>query len=59
MLKTHQETGADAAIATVPVTAEHARVFGILRFDETSNVVGVLEKPQTKEELDLVRTDPA
>lgn len=59
MLKTHQDSGADATIATVPVTAEQARAFGILRFDETGRVVGFLEKPQTKAELDLVRTDPA
>jgi len=30
-----------------------------MRLDETGRVVGFLEKPQTKEDLALVRTDPA
>ena len=32
---------------------------GIMRLDDSGRVVGFLEKPQTKEDLDLVRTDPA
>ena len=32
---------------------------GIMRVDDSGRVVGFLEKPQTQQELDLVRTDPA
>jgi glucose-1-phosphate adenylyltransferase len=59
MLKTHQESNADVTIAAVPVAAEQAKAFGIMRLDDTFRVQGFLEKPQTQEELDLVRTDPA
>ena len=59
MLKTHQESGADVTISAVPVTSEEAKAFGIMRLDDTGRVQGFLEKPQTKDELELVRTDPA
>jgi glucose-1-phosphate adenylyltransferase len=59
MLKTHQESGADVTIAAVPITSEQAKDFGIMRLDDTGRVKGFLEKPKTKEDLDLVRTDPA
>ena len=59
MLKTHQESRADVTISAVPITAEEAKAFGIMRLDDGGRVQGFLEKPQTKEELDLVRTDPA
>ncbi|MEX0715467.1 MAG: glucose-1-phosphate adenylyltransferase [Planctomycetaceae bacterium] len=58
MLETHKRSGADATIAAVPVSGEQAAAFGIMRLDETGRVVGFLEKPQTEEELKLVRTDP-
>ena len=59
MLKTHQESGADVTISAVPITSDEAKSFGIMRLDDTGRVKGFLEKPQTKDELDLVRTDPA
>ncbi len=59
MLRTHVESGADVTISAVPITPEQAKAFGIMRLDDTGRVRGFLEKPQTKEELDLVRTDPA
>ena len=59
MLKTHVDSGADVTISAVPITPEQAKAFGIMRLDDTGRVRGFLEKPQTKEELDIVRTDPA
>ncbi len=60
MLATHQESGAHATIAALPVTREAARGFGIMRVDDTGRVKGFLEKPNCDEEIDnLVRTDPA
>ncbi len=59
MIASHQESGADVSIAAVPVSSEQAPDLGIMRLDDTGRVVGFLEKPQTPEELDHVRTDPA
>ena len=60
LLQSHQESGAHATIAALPVTREAARDFGIMRVDDTGRVKGFLEKPRNNEEVDrLVRTDPA
>ena len=59
MLESHQQANADVTIAALPVDAEAAQSFGIMRIDETGRVVGFLEKPQTEDDLNMVRTDPA
>jgi glucose-1-phosphate adenylyltransferase len=59
MVETHVKSGADVTIAGIPVDREAARAFGILRLDDTGKVVGFLEKPQTDEEINLVRTEPS
>lgn len=59
MLATHVRTGADVTIGALPVTREQARGFGIMRLDDDGRVRGFLEKPQTDEEIDLVKTEPA
>jgi glucose-1-phosphate adenylyltransferase len=59
MLKTHRQSGAQVTIAAIPVRREAARAFGIMRIDETGRVCGFLEKPQTDEEINMVRLDPA
>ena len=59
MLRTHVETKADATIAGIPVTREAARGFGIMRINDDGRVHGFLEKPQTDQEADIVRMDPA
>jgi glucose-1-phosphate adenylyltransferase len=58
MLRTHQEAKADVTIAALPVSADKAASFGIMRVDDDFRVEGFLEKPKTKAELDLVRTSP-
>ena len=59
MLHTHKESGADVTISSLPVSRDEARSLGVMRIDESGRVVGFLEKPQTDEEIDLVRIDPA
>jgi len=59
MLKTHQQTGAHVTIAALPVHREAARGLGVMRVDDRGRVIGFLEKPQSHEEVDLVRMDPA
>jgi glucose-1-phosphate adenylyltransferase len=59
LLHTHRQGGADVTIAVVPVTAEQAPNFGIVRLDESGRVVGLVEKPHTAEELAALRTPAA
>jgi glucose-1-phosphate adenylyltransferase len=59
MLATHTATGADVTIAGIPVARDAASALGIMRLDTAGRVEGFLEKPQTSEEADLVKTDPA
>ncbi len=58
LIETHQKTNADVTIACMPVTRNAARSFGIMRADRSGRVLGFLEKPQTEEEINIVRTDP-
>lgn len=58
LLATHLKAGADVTIAALPVRKEAASSLGIMRIDERGRVVGFLEKPQTEEELQHMRTDP-
>ncbi len=58
MLDTHIKTGADATIAAIPVDQKEVHALGVMRCDETGKVTGFLEKPQTQEEIDLVKMDP-
>ena len=58
MLRTHRDARADVTIAALPVSADKAASFGIMRLDDSGRVEGFLEKPKTKQELDLVRTEP-
>ncbi len=59
MLETHKESNADVTIAALPVSSDQAKSFGIMRIDDGGRVVGFLEKPQTEDDLNIVRTDPA
>lgn len=59
LLKTHIESKADVTIAAIPVHRSEAKSLGVMRCDDTGRVLGFLEKPQTDEEIDMVKTDPA
>lgn len=59
LLQTHQESAADVTIAALPVSRDKATGFGIMRLNDSGRVEGFLEKPQTEQELAMVRTDPA
>ncbi len=59
LLKSHHETGADVSICALPVPRSAVGALGVMRVDNDGRVVGFLEKPQTDEEIDLVRVDPA
>src|SRR5207302_552714 len=59
LLKTHRENKADVTIAVLPVAADQAAQFGIVRLDGAGRVTGFVEKPKTREELDPWRTPAA
>lgn len=45
----HRETGADLTVATIPVTADEAPAFGILKTDEDGMITEFYEKPARDE----------
>lgn len=51
MLDVHKKSGADATIASIPVTAEETAGLGIMRVNEDGQVGGFLEKPKKAEDL--------
>jgi glucose-1-phosphate adenylyltransferase len=59
LIELHRRTKADVTISAVAVHGKDASGLGIMRVDDSGRVIGFVEKPQTKEQLDLVRTDPA
>lgn len=59
MLRTHVLSHADVTIAALPVQRQAARALGVMRCDDRGRVTGFLEKPQTDQELDMVKMDPA
>lgn len=59
MLADHQAAGADVTIAAKPVDRREAAALGIMRTDESGRVIGFVEKPQSDEQIDRVRMDPA
>jgi glucose-1-phosphate adenylyltransferase len=59
LVRTHCDAKADITIAAMPVTRQAAPGLGIMQMNDAGRVVSFCEKPQTKEETDKVRTDPA
>jgi glucose-1-phosphate adenylyltransferase len=59
MLQSHIKAGADVSIAGLPVSREQAGDLGIMRLDGNGRVIGFIEKPKTREELDHFRTEPS
>ena len=59
MIEHHKSVNAHATIAALPVTRQAARSFGVMRVGSNGEIDGFLEKPQTDEEIDMVKFDPA
>ncbi len=59
MIETHQATKADVTIAGIPVDREAAKGFGVMRINDEGRVQGFLEKPQTHQEMDMVKMEPS
>jgi len=59
LIQTHRSSNADVTISCMPVDRQAARGFGVMRLDDTGRITGFVEKPQTDDEINSVRTDPA
>ena len=60
----HRQTGADVTLATIPVVAEEAPAFGILKTDQVGRITEFHEKPPLEalegaDLLEVVRLGPA
>jgi glucose-1-phosphate adenylyltransferase len=51
LLGTHRHSQADATIAVLPVSDTQARNLGVIRVDDSLRITGLVEKPQTEEQL--------
>ena len=51
-VEAHRASKADVSVAVLPVTAEEAKAFGILKVDKNRNITEFYEKPKTQEELE-------
>ncbi len=49
MLRQHEETDADLTVGTIPVVAEDATGFGIMKTDEQKEIASFVEKPEADE----------
>jgi glucose-1-phosphate adenylyltransferase len=58
MIQRHIASGAQVSIAALPVPRSAVGGLGIMRVDQSGRVCGFLEKPQTDQEVELVRSDP-
>ena len=58
MLLQHVEMGSDVSIATIPVNAEDATGFGIMKTDKDGTIPAFIEKPSTNELSDWVSEVP-
>lgn len=56
MMDTHTSNNADLTVATIPVTAEDATGFGIMKTNESGVIENFIEKPDS-EELDKWKSD--
>jgi glucose-1-phosphate adenylyltransferase len=54
--QTHRDSGADVTVAVLPVTREQVAHVGVVGLDEPGRITGLVEKPQTEEELEPFRT---
>ena len=54
----HRAQQADVTLAVLPVTAEDAPRYGILKTDERDRVVAFQEKPQDAQDLDRLQSRP-
>ncbi len=55
-IRHHEETKADVSVSVIPVTADQASSFGLLKTDEMGRIIEFREKPPA-DKLDAMRVD--
>lgn len=55
LIEAHRASGADATIAVLAIPEEDTPGFGMCRVDESGRVLGFVEKPKRREQLDPIR----
>ena len=58
IIESHQETGADITIATIPVGRPEAKSLGIMQIDASRRITRFVEKPKDPAVLDSLRVSP-
>ncbi len=56
MLRRHDEAGANATVAVLPVRRDQASSYGILKIDEAGRIREFFEKPSSPEDLDAMES---
>lgn len=56
LIKKHRMSGADVTIAVLPVPRDQVANFGLVRVDESGQIIGFVEKPKTPEAIDPFAT---
>jgi glucose-1-phosphate adenylyltransferase len=59
IVNTHIEKGAEITIATLPVTKDAARAFGVLQVNQNAQVVNFVEKPSSDDQFAKLVTPQA
>jgi glucose-1-phosphate adenylyltransferase len=59
ILAQHAKTGADITVATIPVSREPAKGFGIMHVDDNRRITRFVEKPKDEALLDSLRISDA
>ena len=57
LIEQHIRSGADVTVATIPVSRNEARSFGIMQIDGEERITRFVEKPQEDELIDTLRID--
>jgi glucose-1-phosphate adenylyltransferase len=58
LIQAHRTAQADVTIAVLPVPARQAGQLGVVRLNDEGRIVDLVEKPQTPEQLQPLRTPP-
>jgi glucose-1-phosphate adenylyltransferase len=59
LIQTHRVSGAGITVAVLPVHRHQATRLGIVRLDDQSRIVEMIEKPRSPEQLESLRAPPA
>lgn len=59
LLQVHVERDADVTVSVIPVAEDKCNDFGIMRINDSEEIINFVEKPGTAEERDPLRVQPS